>query len=68
MDFIKGAMGGLKSLTGGGSLAFGDASSRSDGFFETGAFDGGSINTGDQSKALLIVAAAAGLALVLWKR
>ena len=61
-------MGGLESLTGGGGLAFGDASSGSDGFFETGDFSGGNITPDDTKNTVLIVAGVAVLALILWKR
>jgi hypothetical protein len=61
-------MGGFESLTGGGGLAFGDASSSSDGFFEIGAFKGGSIGTGSNNSGLYILAGAALIALVLWKK
>jgi hypothetical protein len=55
---------GFESLTGGGGLAFGDATSGADGFFETGAFNGGNIAAPNNTALYLI--AAVGVFAVLW--
>ena len=56
---------GFESLTGGGSVAFGDATSGSDGFFETGDFSGGNIMQPAQNIGLYMFLSVAVVA-VLW--
>jgi hypothetical protein len=59
---------GFESLTAGGGLAFGDATSGADGFFENGPFSGGNISAAKNDNTLLIVAGVAILAFLLLKR
>lgn len=61
-------MEGFMSGGGGYSASGGDATSGSDGFFETGAFNGGSIGMGGGNTGIYILAAAALIAVVLWKK
>jgi hypothetical protein len=58
-------MGDFMNGGGGYSASGGDATSGSDGFFETGAFNGGNIAATSNNTALYVLAGVALLA-VLW--